>query len=355
MTAHILPRGRSLPSRAALAGLAVLAALAPCRSLTAQKAPAAPAAPAATPAASKPDTVRLRFDWPVGMTADVEQVWVRTRTTEARTDSVRMPSTYRLQVLAHPKGRLVRTDRFAIAPAAAGAGGEQEAIQRLSASIGGMQPSYVVSHTGEFLQVEDVARMKAALDSMVAPLLKDIANAPPQLRSFMATLTSEEALAASAAQEWNAVAGTWVGVDWELGEVYESRVEEPIAILPGLTVPVVYHFSATERVPCEDGAPADGCIALEMRSSPDSAGMRTLMERLMRELAGDQGREVAAMLGGMRVENELSVVAEARTLRPYSVVRVRRSVVEARQGVTGRMEQEDVRMARFRYAAGAGK
>lgn len=345
MAFHPAPRARVLLP---LAALVVLAPLAPVH---AQKPPAAPAAaPAATP-----DTVRLRFDWPVGMTASVDQVWMRTRTTGARTDTIRLPSTYRLQVLKHPKGRLVRTDQFSMPPLAGPAGGQQEAAQRLGASIAGMQPSFVVSDSGEFVQVEDVARMKAVLDSIVAPLLKDMAGAPPQLRNFMATVTSEEALSASAAQEWNALAGTWVGAEWELGEVYESRVDEPIAILPGLEVPVLYHFSATERVPCEDGAPPGGCIALEMRSSPDSAGMRALVERVIREMAGDQGKEIAGMLGSMRVENELSVVAEARTLRPYSVVRVRRSVVQPKDGTTGTMEQADIRMARFRYAPAAAR
>ena len=360
MTPRPVARPRARLSRVALATCTALTVVCQGSPLSAQ----APPVPPARLAAAQADTVRLHFDWPVGMTASVEQFWMRTRTTGARSDTVRLPSTYRIQVLAHPKGRLVRTDRFTL-PGAGGAGGagggQQEAVQRLSASLAGMQPSFVVNDSGEFVQVEDVARMKAALDSIISPMMQGMASAPPQLRSFMAQVTSEEALAASAAQEWNALAGTWIGAVWEVGEVYETRVDEPIAILPGLQVPVVYEFSATGRVPCEEGAPAGGCVALEMRSSPDSVGMRSVLERLMKEMGGPQGEEVAAMIGGMRVENELSVVADPRTLRPYQVTRVRRSTVRptgagvaAGAEATG-IEQSDVRMTRFRYGAAAGR
>src|SRR5687768_7294280 len=70
---------------------------------------------AATPGsleAQSVDSVSLRFAWPIGMSARVEQEWTRVQESPEKRDSTYVRSTYRLQALPHPSGRLIQVDSF---------------------------------------------------------------------------------------------------------------------------------------------------------------------------------------------------------------------------------------------------
>ena len=302
------------------------------------------------------DTVSLRFGWPVGMTARVEQDWSRVQSAPARHDSTHVRSAYRLRVVAHPRGRLVQTDSFRILAVgnAAGpvtSGPEGQDPQQFLARLGSFLPSYVVSEEGEFIAIEGMDRMRAALDSLFAPMRATLDSAPPQLKAILANATSPEALTASAAQEWNLVAGTWVGADWELGEVYGLSSEEPIPFLPGRTVPMNYEFSAAERVACTAGEQEARCVRLEMRSAPDSAALQALLKDLLGTLMPAQRGAIEA-LRNMRTENALTVIADPRTLKPYAteLVKFVEVVVPPSDGdAGGTTTRIDTRSARYSY------
>jgi hypothetical protein len=263
----------------------------------------------------RPDTVSLRFGWPAGMTAGVRQDWTRVQSRGERRDSTYIATSYRLRVAAHPKGRLVRADSFRVlSPAGAAPNGAEQVLAR----IGSFAPSYVVSAKGEFVGIERLAEMKATLDSLFAPMMAELRDAPPQLKQLMTAATSAEALNASAAQEWNVLAGTWVGADWEVGEAYAAEAEEPIPLFAGMKVRMAYVFSAAERLACPGAAAAAPrpCGRLEMRCEPHSAALRQMVENLMTKVAPDM-REQVAMLAQMRAENRVSLIADPRDLRPY--------------------------------------
>ena len=264
----------------------------------------------------RPDKVALRFGWPVGMSARVLQDWSRIQSRKGRQDSTHVVTSYRLRVAAHPKGRLIQTDSFqVVAPSVAG---QAAGVEQLLARMGSFAPSYVVSAGGEFVGLEGLAQMKSALDSLFAPMLAELEGAPPAARQLLTAATSAEALTASAAQGWNALAGTWVGADWEVGEVYAASSEEAVPVLPGVTVKMSYEFSAAERVACPGAAKSAvrRCVRLEMRSEPDSAAMRTMISELMNKVAPEARAQVAAF-GQMRSENSVTLIADPRDLRPY--------------------------------------
>ena len=303
-------------------------------------------------AAQKPDTVSLRFNWPVGMTAIVEQEFTRVQQSPEKTDSVTVTSSYRMRVLQHARGRLVVADSFrmgAIAGVPAGAAGAGDA-QRIFSLFGSLQPSFIVSAEGEFLELSQVEKLKAAVDTMMSVIAKDIASMPAEFRSLMDRATSAEVLTASAAEQWNAVAGTWVGADWELGESYLASMEEPVPMLPGFNMPMDYEFSASERLPCTAGAKSAACVKLELYSAPDTANLRKFVGEFMAKL-GPQGKEVASALQNMSVENEIVLVAEPRSLRPHTITRVKRVIVHAAdKGKPVVMNRRiDIRTARYRY------
>ena len=265
----------------------------------------------------RPDTVALRFGWPVGMSARVLQDWSRIQSRSGRRDSTHVVTSYRMRVAAHPKGRLIQADSFQVVGAPSVAG-QTAGVEQLLARMGSFAPSYVVTSAGEFVGVEGLAQMKSALDSLFAPMLAELEGAPPAARQLLTAATSAEALTASAAQGWNVLAGTWVGADWEVGEVYAASAEEPIPVLPGVTVKMSYEFSAAERVACPGAAKsaARRCVRLEMRSEPDSGAMRKMISELMGKVAPDARAQVAAF-GRMRSENSVTLIADARDLRPY--------------------------------------
>jgi len=305
-------------------------------------------------AQAKADSVSLRFAWPVGMTARVDQEWTRMQVGPQRNDSVTVRSRYRLTVSAHPKGRLIQSDSFAItSPPAAASNGRAGNVdpQQFLARLGSVQPSYVVTTDGEFVGLEGVERTKRVLDSLFAPMIREMADAPPTLKALMQNVTSPQTLTATAAQEWNVLAGTWVGADWEVGEAYEASSEEPSPMLPGLKVPMRHEFSAAERVPCTEGESARRCVRLEMISEPDSAALRKAVTDFMAKLAPKDANLLAAFQS-MRVANELTVVADPRDLRPYALALVK--TVEV-QGVDGpnepssRTRRVDTRTARYTY------
>jgi hypothetical protein len=282
---------------------------------------------------SRPDKVALRFGWPVGMSARVHQDWSRVQSRSGRRDSTHVVTSYRLRVAAHPKGRLIQADSFRVlAPSTAG---QAVGPEQLLARLGSFVPSYVVTREGEFVGVEGLAQMKSALDSLFAPMLAELQSAPAAARQLLTAATSEEALTASAAADWNIVAGTWAGADWEIGEVYTADAEEGIPILPGVQIKMSYAFSAAERVSCpgaSDSA-ARRCVRLEMRSEPDSVAMRKMISELMSKVAPEVAAQLAA-LGQMRSENSVTLIADPRNLRPYRLELVKSIAMSSKATAT---------------------
>jgi hypothetical protein len=157
-------------------------------------------------------------------------------------------------------------------------------------------------------------------------------------------------LAAGAAEQWNAVAGTWVGADWELGESYATSIEEPIPMFPGFNMPMEYEFSASERIPCSKGKGRTTCVKLEMYSAPDTAQLRKVVGEIMKQLAPNL-KDAASMLQNMTMLNEIELIAEPATLRPHSITRIKRVIVNAAEkGKAPEVNRRvDIRTARYRY------
>lgn len=300
-------------------------------------------------AQAKADSVSLRFAWPVGMTAHVDQESSRVQVSPQRRDSIGVRSRYRLTVSAHPKGRLIQSDSFVVTSASSGRAGTVDP-QQLYARLGSVQPSYVVTTDGEFVGLEGIERTKRVLDEILAPLRREMADAPPELKALMESATSPQALTATAAQDWNALAGTWVGANWEVGAAYESSTEEPSPIIPGLVIPMRQEFSAAERVPCYGDETAHRCVRLEMVSVADSAALRRIISEFITKVAPKTATALAG-LQSMRSLNRLTVIVDPRDLRPYAMTLVRQVDAEVLGpgGPGGRATRVDTRSARYTY------
>lgn len=266
------------------------------------------------------DTVSLRFNWPVGMTARVEQEIFRKDSSFSKTDSSISAYSQRLRVLEHPKGFLIRHDSMVMPGLDLAAQDTSTYAQQVLRNVVNLTPSYVVNGEGEFVELTEVERLQAAMDTLFAPMLDTIGRKSAELRAMLEKMISEEVLTSTAAESWNTMVGTWAGADWEVGAVYELDSEEQSPIIPGLMVPFHYEFGVVERVPCREGGKEDECVELIMVSTPDMAATREFVMKLVEQLAGDKDlSELATALETMEVENVITLITQPETLIPYYV------------------------------------
>ena len=290
--------------------------------------------------AAKVDTAKLTFRWPQTVTARVEAQRYRERHNSGRHDTTDARVSYRMTAQ--------RAGDFQMHGGARGAGASEAAS--FMERMGAIAPSYRVTAGGEFARLESPEMIRRLIDSLFTSLTAKDGPPPPQVKQFMNTMLSDNVLAASAAQEWNALVGTWVGAELEVGEVYGSEGEEPIPLFQNATVKFEYEFSAVRRMSCDSvAAPkARDCIELEMVSRPDTAAMRDLLQRVMGTLAPDAAKDVG--FADFGVENVVRLVARPESLLPVSLVVSKEVTGTVRtEGKMEKVYQIDVKTQRYTY------
>jgi len=311
-------------------------------------APAAPVLAQASP--TDTGVVRLQFGWKAGTVADVETTRMRVRQTAEGADSTSVRATYTLRTLAHPDGLLIEYTDFRLPDFQPAGGPQTEFADELVERLAGILPSFVVSPEGEMLRLENVAQLRAQMDSLFAPVLAQLGDVPPELRALMQSLLGDEALTASAAQEWNLLVGTWVGGALEPGAVYGYEAEEPVPLIPGASVPMEYEFALTERTPCTEDTKATDCVVLEMYSAPDPEAMRKLLEEFLRRLAPET-LPGAIAFEELDILNTIVVILDPRTLLPHYLYTEKavEGTIRGPGGEVQQISQVDERTSTFTY------
>jgi hypothetical protein len=329
MTRRISPRITSLKRRACLALVAGGWLLAVPETAVPQSRRAAP------------DTVRLRFNWPVGKVATVETTRFRERVTD-RTDTFQGGGRYRMQVQQHPEGLLIAHDSFDIVSAAATPG--LAASPTLQERVADLFPSYVVSRDGEFQRIDNVAGMRTRMSSLL-----QAGDTTGKMRDALESFVSEEVLNAIAAQDWNALVGKWVDADLELGETYELEEEAPIPLIPGTIVAMLSEFAIERRVPCSESGTTADCVQIHVRSHPDPEEVKMLIRRFVDRIASAP-EQASFGFDRLELENELVLITEPATLLPHRA-RLTKSLkgVVVADGKKSNVSQLDVRTFRFTY------
>lgn len=261
--------------------------------------------------AAAAETVALRFAWPASLSATVESERIRVRKAETA-DSSAAAVTYHMQ---SGKGqgaeRLVRFSDFELqAP-----GRAEPRVQEMIEQISQLVPSYRINNAGEFLGVYEVGKLKARMDTMMAPLLAE--DSSGQLQSLVASLVSEQYLNGVTAQEWNALVGTWVGADLELGQVYELEEQAPVPIIPGATVKMVSEFAVEARVPCAEDAQKKQCVQIHLYAEPDSAAMKAVLQQFMERISGSGAAAQVPVFDDLSIRSELLLITRPETLVPH--------------------------------------
>lgn len=280
---------------------------------------AAALVPAAAPLAAQ-ETVHLRFGWQPGMRAEVETEQVRVRMVDGRRDSVRIASVYRMEVGEHAEGLAVTYAdmRWTELPRADPVLGRfYEALAR---TMSAGRARRIVSAEGDFLRVDGAAEVAREVSAAVQPLLADVeASTLANVRQMISGMLSEQALTATAADEWNALVGAWVGAELDAGDPLslESSFQSPF--FPGVTIPLELEFVLVGRVPCHARDTETRCVELGMSSAPDQAVLREALTDFLQR-AGAPADQVDAIFAQMNVQTHVRVVTEPETLRPHLLV-----------------------------------
>jgi hypothetical protein len=292
-----------------------------------------------------PDIAKLTFAWPSLLRARVEGERYRERHTDTRHDTAVAQLSYRMTAEREGDEYVIRFDEFELPASPGGLAAEAAFIER----IGTLVPSYRVNTAGEFTRLENPGAIRALLDSMTASVLPKGQPVPPQLEQFLARMTSDEVLAASAAQDWNLLVGTWVGGELEVGQAYVSSGEEPVPVFQNETVRFDYEFALLRRLSCDSvAAPAArDCVELQMVSRPDTASIRQLIDKLATSLV-PASENVA--FTSFNIENVVTLVARPETLLPVFLSVYKEVSTTAREdGKEEKLFQVDVRTQRYTY------
>lgn len=300
-----------------------------------------PLAAQAAPAGA--DTVKLTFAWPTGAPASVIARRYRERLSDGTGDTTLSQVRYRMELRGHPDGFEVFTGDLKID----GLENADSAVSAKLARVTSLVPAYVVTRDGEFRSLSDPARFRAMIDSLLAPVRAELHAANPGADSLLAAMTSDAMLAASVAQEWNAMVGFWTGGELEVGSAYEFEHTEPIPVL-GVDLPMRYEFGILGRAACDSAAGGKGCVELQMIGEPEQKAVAALIADVMASAApAAHSVEVGSKL---TIRTIVKVLAEPATLRPYYLA-VSKEVDMAFtvDGVLSTVRQVDVREQWYAY------
>lgn len=292
-----------------------------------------------------PDVAKLTFAWPASVRARVEAERYRERDSDGKHDTTLARISYRMTAERQGEEYIIRFDDFQLPGGPAIPASEAALVERL----GGIIPSYRVNAAGEFKRLEAPEKIRAVVDSMIASATPKDKPVPAELKQFLATMTSDEVLTAGAAQEWNALVGTWIDAEFEVGQAYVTSGEEPVPIFQNANVRFDYEFAVLRRLSCDSvAAPkARDCVELQMISRPDTAAMRELIGRFMSSLIPDAG---GVVFTNFDVQNVVTVVARPETLLPMYLSIYKEVTGAARaEGKQENLYQVDVKTQWYKY------
>lgn len=293
------------------------------------------------PAAKTDAPGELKFAWPEKITASVEtERHKEQRRTGAAPKVTKVSMRYRMVVDPHAKGRLIRFDDYALRTPFGSAPAAADISQVLSV----LQPSLVITHEGAFESVQDIAALRSAMSALVGGLKTE--KVPAGVKELIATLTSDQFLQAVAANEWQSLAETWIGMPLT-GELHQFESDDPIPLFPDITARSKGTVGMISRGPCRRGNISVTCGTFEMKSSTDPKVMEALMKRILAGAKDAQGVKYERY----DLTTTVRLVTEIDTMIPHELSFVRTVDMVVSVPKEGRMEggQLEKRTTRFTY------
>lgn len=300
-------------------------AIATTATLTAFIAALACATPAATAA-----PVKLHFDWPDDLQAQVTVTRSRNRSgvapivaTVGYDMAVKKKATQGIAI-GYSNLRVIALNGRNDVP-------EVERIQtEFMARVG--LPTILVGNDGEFDRIDDALTFRDQLFKLFAQFQPAPFNDPRQ-RSALEQMTSEAVLNAGAAGEWRQLVGVWRHTPLEPGELYSIDFQGQTPLLPGRSLPMRYEFTLLNEQPCTRAGTPRRCVEIEMRTIIDRAAFEAAVLQFARP-NGQAPAKDAETLDSMNIEQSQRLVTEPDGLIPHRLETRRHisTVTRARDG-----------------------
>jgi hypothetical protein len=304
------------------------------------------AAPVAVDSAG--EVVALSFDWPVGLSAQIDFSQRRIARRGIGSDTLDMATTYRMRVEEHPRGLLMRTEGTEPMRLADSNADREVLMRDIMARLNSLVLSSVVSRDGTLLDVEGLGEMREAVRASLQPLIRDLGPVGPEFRRIMDQMMSDEVLFAAAEDDWNAIVGFWAGADLEIGWTYESQGEAPLPIYPDRTIPYDHEFSVLGRADCDTGdeMPTGECVHLHLVTRPNEAALAAAISEILPPLRVD-GQQVGGPRMRLEVEHYVWLRAEPEGLLPHIIEMG--STVDTSGGPAGSASESEVTRLVYHY------
>ena len=282
---------------------------------------------------------RVRFNWPVGVSASVETDYV----SETHVDGVRqrrteLRMTHRMRVLEDQSGRVMENSGHRPVRS------NGEAASALSALIALWIPRTVISDKGEFVRIEQAERIQGLLFDIYTPLTKDApGSAVPAFKDFVQQMTAGNALSRLGASEWRGTVGKWVGTPLD-AEPIDGRSAMPLGA--GLSAPMAIRQAMLDRGSCARAELTTECATFEIRQTLTPEGLTTLKDFANKGAAAD----VAGTLTFIELVERATL--EVATMLPHdvSINRTMRRAIET-NGKSVVVEDVERRTMHYAYAS----
>lgn len=266
---------------------------------------------------SERDTVALRFDWPLGLTAFVETERSTLTTGSRGPSSTTVRMSYRIDVEEAQDGRLIRRrDIRAEDPESGQIYPLDQLPEPLASQLTAVFPSFVVSDEGQLVRLEGI---EPVIEEAQRKLESRLAELPPEsaeAKALAATRVSEEHLLEAAREHWDQLAGAWAGASLVVGEDYQRKDRLVVPALGGPRILSRVEFGVGQRIPCGEEMTAANCVEIEVRSRPVPEALAQL-EQGMRERSHTATPGGRGALESFEIEESSYLVIEPATLIPH--------------------------------------
>lgn len=304
--------------------------------------------PPAVVADSAGEVVVLTFDWPVGLSAQIDFSQRRIQRRGIGADTLDMSATYRMRVEKHPRGLLMRTEGTEPIRLSDTNADRESLMRDLVVRLNSMVLSSVVSESGTLLDVEGLGGIRDAVWASLEPLMRELGPLAPEFRRIMQQVMSDEAMLAAATEDWNAIVGFWVDAELETGWTYESQFEAPLPIYPDRVIPFDHEFSLHGRVDCDTGETfsTGACVELFLTTRPNETALAAAIAEILPPLLVD-GQPVGGPRMRLDVEHYVILRAEPDGLLPHVVEMG--STVDTSGGPAGSASESEVTWLVYHY------
>lgn len=304
--------------------------------------------PPAAVADSAGEVVALMFDWPAGLSAQIDFSQRRIQRRGIGADTLDMTATYRMHVENHPRGLLMRTEGTEPIRLSDTNADRESLMRDLVVRLNSLVLSSIVSEDGTLLDVEGLGRMRDAVWTSLEPLMRELGPLAPEFRRIMQEIMSDEAMFAAAEEDWNAIVGFWADAELESGWTYESQFEAPLPIYPDRVIPFDHEFSLHGRVDCDTGETfsTGDCVELFLTTRPNEAALAAAIAEILPPLLVD-GQPVGGPRMRLEVEHYVILRAEPDGLLPHVVEMG--STVDTSGGPAGSATESEVTWLVYHY------